>query len=82
MGDVDTTRRTMTTPINLRVRKHRAKIRAMHYGRLETWIPMRVIRNMRLVAKGEELPMWAAVQRALETYVASHAACNGRPEPV
>ncbi len=72
----------MATPTKARVEKHRARLQAEYCGRLEIWIGITVIENMREVAKRKKVPMWSAVQEALEAYVTGHAACNGRPEPV
>ncbi len=73
----------MTTPTNVRVRKHRAKLRDQYCGRLEVWIGLTVIENVREVATRKNVQMWVAVQEALEAYVvSSHVACDGRPEPV
>ncbi len=82
MGDGDTTRRTMAASTKARVRKHRAKLRDRHCGRLEVWIGLTVIENVRKVAKRKKAPMWEAVQAALEAFVTVHAACADRPEPV
>ncbi len=72
----------MTTPTKVRVRKHRAKLRDQYCGRLEVWIGVTVIENLREVATRKKVRMWAAVQEALEAYVTGHAACDERPEPV
>ncbi len=66
-----------------RAKTHRAKMRGQYVGRLEVWIGITVIKNMRKVARRKRVQMWVAVQEALEAYVvAGHAACDGRPEPV
>ena len=72
----------MTTPTKARVRKHRAKLRGKYCQRLEVWIGLTVIENVREVAKRKNVPMWSAVEEALESYVTGHAACDDRPEPV
>ncbi len=72
----------MTTSTKARVKRHRAKLRDQYCGRLEVWIGLTVIENVREVAKRKNVPMWAAVQEALETYVTGHATCDDRPEPV
>ncbi len=72
----------MTTPTKARVRKHRAKLQGKYCQRLEVWIGITVIENVREVAKRKNVPMWSAVQDALEAYVTGHAACDDRPEPV
>ena len=72
----------MATPNNVRVKRHRAKLRDQYCGRLEVWIGRTVIQNVRKVAKQRKVQMWVAVQEALETYVTGHAARAGRPEPV
>ena len=71
----------MTTPTKARVHKHRAKLRGKYCRRLEVWIGITVIENVRAVATRKHVPMWAAVQEALEAYVTGHAACDDRPEP-
>ena len=80
MGDGDT--RTMAASTKDRVQKHRAKLRGQYVGRLEVWIGLTVIQNMRKVAKRRKVQMWVAVQEALEAYVTGHTACDDRPEPV
>ena len=72
----------MTTSTKTRVKRHRAKLRGKYCQRLEVWIGLTVIENVREVAKRKNVPMWAAVQEALESYVTGHTACDGRPEPV
>ena len=73
----------MTASTKARVKRHRAKLQAEYCGRLEIWIGITVIENMREVANRKKMPMWAAVQEALETYVVTgHTACDDRPEPV
>ncbi len=72
----------MTTPTKARVQKHRAKLRRKYCRRLEVCIGITVIENVRKVANRKQMPMWMAVQEALETYVTGHAACDDRPEPV
>ena len=72
----------MTTPTKVRVEKHRARLRSKYCRRLEVWIGIVVIENVREVAKRKNVPMWMAVEEALEAYVTGHAACDGRPEPV
>ena len=72
----------MTTPTKARVQKHRAKLRGQYCRRLEVWIGITVIENVREVAKRKKVRMWVAVQEALEAYVTGHAACDDRPEPV
>ncbi len=73
----------MAMSINLRVQKHRAKLKSQYCGRLEVWIGITVIENVRKVAKRKKVRMWVAVQDALEAnVVAGHAARDGRPEPV
>ncbi len=72
----------MTTSTKTRVKRHRAKLRGKYCQRLEVWIGLTVIENVREVAKLKKVPMWMAVQEALETYVSGHAACDDRSEPV
>ena len=72
----------MATPNNVRVKRHRARLRGKYCRRLEVWIGIVVIENVREVAKRKNVPMWMAVEEALEAYVTGHAACDGRPEPV
>ena len=81
-GDGDTTTRTMAASTKARVQKHRAKLRDQYCRRLEVWIGVTVIENMRKVARRRKVQMWVAVQEALEAYVTSHTACDGRPELV
>ncbi len=64
-----------------RAQTHRAKMRDEYVGRLEVWIGITVIENVRKVAKRRKVQMWVAVQEALEAYVTGHTACDGRPEP-
>ncbi len=72
----------MATSNKTRVQKHRAKLQRQGCRRLEVWIGRTVIENLRAVATRKNVPMWSAVQEALEAYVTGHAACDGRPEPV
>ncbi len=72
----------MTTPTKARVQKHRSKLRGKYCRRLEVWIGVTVIENVRKIAKRKKVPMWMAVQDALEAFVTGHAACDGRSEPV
>ncbi len=72
----------MTTSTKARVKRHRAKLRGKYCQRLEVWIGLTVIENVREVAKRKKVPMWEAVQDALEAYVTGHAACDDRSEPV
>ncbi len=72
----------MTTSTKARVKRHRAKLRDQYCGRLEVWIGVTVIENVRKIANRKKVPMWAAVQEALESYVTGHTACDGWPEPV
>ena len=65
---------------NARVQKHRAKLRADHCGRLEVWIGITVIENVREVAKRKKVPMWEAVQAALEEFVTGHTAAINTPD--
>ncbi len=58
---------TMTTSTKARVKRHRAKLRGKYCQRLEVWIGIVVIENVREVAKRKNVPMWSAVQEALES---------------
>jgi hypothetical protein len=52
-----------------RVRKHRAKLQGQQRRRLEVWISTPLIETMSRIATGHQVPLWAAVQKALEVYV-------------
>lgn len=68
--------------VNDRVRKHRAKLHDAYCSRLEVWIGTTVIENVRVIAKHQRVPIWEAVQDALEAYVSGHAAAdNGLKNP-
>ncbi len=63
----------------MHVIKHRAKLRGERGRRLEVWIGMDVIENMREVAKRKNLPMWAAVEDVLQANVSGHASAVNAP---
>ena len=69
----------MTMPNKARVQKHRLKLRGKYCRRLEVWIGVTVIENVREVAKRRKVPMWVAVQDALEVYVTGHVAAANAP---
>jgi hypothetical protein len=52
-----------------RVQQHRAKLQAHKRRRLEVCVSIRVIDDVRQVARSINKPVWSAVQDALEGYV-------------
>jgi hypothetical protein len=59
----------MSTPNKVRVQKHRAKLREEGCGRLEVWIGLGTIDDLREIAKRKKRPLWGVVQEALIAYV-------------
>jgi hypothetical protein len=70
----------MTT--NARVQKHREKLRGEQCRRLEVWIGVGVIDNIRQLAKAQKRSTWDAVQEALKAYVAGHTTTSSSSHPV
>jgi hypothetical protein len=60
--------------INVRVQKHREKLRREQCRRLEVWIGETVIQDIRHLAKVTHRATWDVVQEALEAYVTGHTA--------
>ena len=58
--------------VNVRVHKHRAKLRGEQCRRLEVWIGEGVIDEVRQLATVMNRSTWDVVQEALQSYVASH----------
>jgi hypothetical protein len=55
-----------------RVQRHRAKLRDLHCRRLEVWIRMTLIDEVREIARSQNKVMGSVVQAALEVYVTAH----------
>lgn len=65
---------------NARVQRYRAKLRAEHCRRLEVWIGIPLIEQVRAVARQKKLRMWEAVQEALDAYVTGYAGADTLPD--
>jgi len=52
-----------------RVRQHRAQLHEQRRRRLEVCISTPLIEQMSRIARGYRVPLWAAIQKALEVYV-------------
>lgn len=52
-----------------RVRKYRDKLLTEQRRRLEVWISTSLIERVSRIARGHDVPLWAAIQKALEVYV-------------
>jgi len=52
-----------------RVRKYRAELHEQQRRRLEVCISTPLIEQMSRIARGYRVPLWAAIQKALEVYV-------------
>src|SRR5215472_1245160 len=52
-----------------RVRKYRDKLLTEQRRRLEVWISTSLIERVSRIAGGHDVPLWAAIQKALEVYV-------------
>jgi len=63
-----------------RVRKHRTKLHEQQRRRLEAWISTSLIETMSRIARGQHVPLWATVQKALEVYAEEYRelAAEGR----
>jgi hypothetical protein len=63
----------MTVSANARVKKHRAKLRAELCGRLEVWLGLGLIDQVRQLAKRRQMSTWEVVEEALTAHVTGHA---------
>ena len=55
-----------------RVRKHRAHLQEEHCGRLEVWIGVTLIDQVREMARLKGVPVWSVVQDALEAHLVEY----------
>lgn len=60
--------------INVRVQKHREKLRRAQCRRLEVWIAGGMIDDVRQLAKAQKRSTWDVVEEALQAYVTGHTA--------
>ena len=60
--------------VNYRVRKYRTKLLEQDRNRLEVWIGGALIQKVREVASNNTIPVWSAVETALEDYVMEYQA--------
>ena len=59
----------MSTQNNTRVQKHRAKMAAEDYARMEVTLGTWLIAKVRELARKSGWPLWAVVQEALIAYL-------------
>jgi hypothetical protein len=64
---------------NARVRKHRAKLKTEHCGRLEAWVSNDLIEALRTIARQQNRYLWAVIREALKAHVTRHAALVNAP---
>jgi len=62
----------MAIPTKARVQKYRTKLRQEGCARLEVWIGLGPIQDLRDTAKRKKLEVWEAVQEAVQAYVAGN----------
>jgi len=62
----------VATPSKDRVQKYRTKLRQEGCARLEVWIGLGPIQDLRETAKRKKLEVWEAVQEAVQAYVAGN----------